>query len=259
MRVPHGSVSLGEALTACTIPFYNGYKFEYLSVRERTKLSENAMQLVKNISTLIFWAFIIALSLYFFLDNVVAFLFGYRSKNFGTTLFNNQLWVVAHLIGGSLALLLGPVQFWQSVRTRYLNFHRISGKIYIAGCTLAGLSALRLSVTSPCVPCRISLLLLAVAVLFTTGAAWYTIRHKNIKAHRQFMVRSYTTVLAFVAVRINDIISLSFLFGTIPDPTFNRTVNEYFFSFVPLLIAEVFLTWLPALKASKPSRKVAKI
>jgi uncharacterized membrane protein YozB (DUF420 family) len=116
---------------------------------------------------------------------------------------------------------------------------------------LIGLSSLRLSLVSYCVPCRISLFLLTLFVLFTTWAAWYTIRNKNIKAHRQFMVRSYICVLAFVAVRIDDVLPLNFLFGTIEDPTFNRTVNEYFFSFVPLLVAEVFLTWIPALRFKK--------
>ena len=60
------------------------------------------------------------------------------------------------------------------------------------------------------------------------------------------MVRSYICVLAFVAVRIDDIYPLDFLFGNIADATFRRVVNEYFFSFVPLLIAEVFMVWLPS-------------
>jgi uncharacterized membrane protein YozB (DUF420 family) len=85
---------------------------------------------------------------------------------------------------------------------------------------------------------------LAVLVLFTTGAAWYCIMEKNIKAHRQFMVRSYVTVLSFVAVRIGDVVSMDFLFGKIADPIFNRVVNEYFFSFVPLICAEIVMTWL---------------
>ena len=37
------------------------------------------------------------------------------------------------------------------------------------------------------------------------------------------------------------IFSSTFLFGQIEDPTYSRTVNEYFFSFVPLIIGEIFL------------------
>jgi len=60
------------------------------------------------------------------------------------------------------------------------------------------------------------------------------------------MTRSYICVLAFVAVRIDDVVSLDFLFGAIEDATFRRVVNEYFFSFVPLIIAEIWMTWIPS-------------
>ena len=60
------------------------------------------------------------------------------------------------------------------------------------------------------------------------------------------MVRSYICVLGFVAVRIDEVIPLDFLFGSITDGTFRRVVNEYFFSFVPLIIAEIFMTWIPS-------------
>jgi uncharacterized membrane protein len=214
------------------------------------------MHFVKNLSTFLLWTAIISLSVYFFLDNVWAFVYGYRSKNFGTSFFNNQFWVVAHLVGGSIAMFLGPVQFWKWVRNANLHLHRLSGKIYMAGAFITGLSALRLSVVSYCVPCRISLFLLAIFLLFTTTAAWYSVKNKNIKAHRQFMVRSYVVLLSFVAVRIDGLIPLDFLFGHIGDPLFKRVVNEYFFSFVPLLTAEILMTWIPSLKRRKVSKSL---
>ena len=65
------------------------------------------------------------------------------------------------------------------------------------------------------------------------------------------MIRSYVCALAFVTVRIDGIFPLDFLFSNIEDPTFRRTVNEYFFSFVPLIIAEIMMTWLPSIKKKK--------
>jgi hypothetical protein len=62
------------------------------------------------------------------------------------------------------------------------------------------------------------------------------------------MIRSYICVFSFVAVRVGGLFPLDFLFGKIDDPTFDRTVNEYFFSFVPLIVGEIFMTWLPTLK-----------
>jgi len=194
------------------------------------------------------WFLIISLSVYFFYDNVLVYFFGYRSKLFGNTFFHNQIWVSMHMAGGTLLLILGPIQFWNWFRNKFIHLHRQLGKIYLVGAALAGLSALGISLISSCLPCRVSLFLLSVFMIVSTGFAWITIKQHNIKAHRQFMIRSYVCALAFVAVRIDGIFPLDILFSNIEDPTFRRTVNEYFFSFVPLIIAEIIMTWLPAIK-----------
>jgi uncharacterized membrane protein len=200
---------------------------------------------------MLFWAIIFTFSLYFFMDNVVAFLFGYRSEYFGDSFFNNQFWMVLHLIGGTMTLLLGPTQFWPFVRNRYLAFHRLAGKVYMFGVLLIGISVARLALVSECVPCRISLFLLGVFAVLSTWIAWKAILGKDLKAHRQMMVRSYVCVLAFVAVRMDQVIPLDFLFGNIEEPTFRRVVNEYFFSFVPLIFAEILMVWFPAVFSKK--------
>ena len=200
----------------------------------------------QNLFLILIWGVIVSFSLYFFYDNVVAFFYGYRNKIFGDTFFNNQFWMVLHLIGGSLALLLGPTQFWPFLRNKYLAFHRLAGKFFMVGVLFIGISAGRLSLISPCAPCRISLFLLTFFAVLSTWFAWKAIKGKNIKVHRQMMVRSYVCVLAFVAVRIDQVIPLDFLFSTIKEPTLRRVVNEYFFSFVPLIFAEIWMVWIPS-------------
>ncbi len=202
--------------------------------------------LLKRFLLFILWVGIILLSVYFFLDNVIAYFYGYRSRMWGNSFFQNQLWVSMHMFGGTLTLLLGPFQFWSFIRNRYMKFHRFSGKLYMLGIGLIGISAGRLSLISACVPCRISLFLLTVFAVLSTLFAWVAIRNRNIKVHRQMMVRSYVCVLAFVFVRVDDIISLEFLFGTIEDNTFRRVVQEYFWSFVPLIFAEIIMVWWPS-------------
>nr|WP_294905759.1 DUF2306 domain-containing protein [uncultured Lacibacter sp.] len=220
------------------------------------KTNQLLMFTLRSVVLSVLWSFIILLSLYFLFDNVVAYFYGYRSRMFGNSLLHNQLWVVMHMFGGSMTLLLGPMQFWPFIRKRFVYFHRLSGKIYMFGILLIGISAGRLSMISTCVPCRISLFLLTLFAVISTWFAWKAIIAKNIKVHRQMMVRSYVCVLAFVAVRVDDIFSLDFLFGQISDPSFRRVVNEYFFSFVPLLIAEIFMTWWPSV-AYTHKRKTA--
>jgi uncharacterized membrane protein len=155
------------------------------------------------------------------------------------------------MVGGTFTLLLGPTQFWAFIRNRFMKFHRFAGKFYMLGIALIGISAGRLSLISPCVPCRISLFLLTVFAVVSTFFAWKAIKAGNIKTHRQMMVRSYICVLAFVLVRVNDVFPLDFLFGKISDPTFARVVQEYFWSFVPLMLAEIWMTWIPAVYKRK--------
>lgn len=204
------------------------------------------MILVKKLLTIIAWIFIVGLSLYFFYDNVIAFFYGYESSTMGNSFFNNQLWLVMHIVGGTLTLFIGPIQFWPFIRNRFINFHRWAGKIYILGIALIGISAGRLSFVSSCVPCRLSLFLLTVFAVLSTFFAWKAIKSRNIKVHRQMMLRSYVCVMAFVAVRLDWIISLDFLFGATKDDLLRRVLNEYFFSFVPLLITEIVISWWPS-------------
>ncbi len=217
------------------------------------------MKFLRTTFIILFWVLILGLSLWFFNTNVLRYLSGFRSKIFGDSFFNNQVWVTMHLVGGSLALLLDPIQFWSFFRNKFMSIHRLSGKIYMAGVLLIGISALRLSLISYCIPCRVSLFILSVLVLLSTGFAYKAIKTKNIKVHRQFMIRSYVCVLSFVAVRIDDIFPLTFLFGQIEDHLFRRTANEYFFSFVPLLITEILMIWWPSVKALVIDKKASDL
>jgi uncharacterized membrane protein len=208
------------------------------------------MRIVKKLFYIIAWVFIVGLSLYFFYDNVIAFFYGYESPSMGKTFFNNQLWLVMHIVGGTITLFLGPLQFWSFIRNRFMNFHRTAGKIYMAGIALIGISAGRLSFISYCVPCRLSLFLLTIFAVLSTFFAWKAIKSRNIKVHRQMMIRSYVCVMAFVAVRLDWIVSLDFLFGVTEDDLMRRVLNEYFFSFVPLLITEIIISWWPSVAYS---------
>ncbi len=202
----------------------------------------------KTLFSVLIWLTIVGLSLYFFLAQVAIYLGGYRSETFGESLFNNQLWVALHLVGGTLALFLGPLQFWKAFRDRFLGFHRISGKLYLFGVLLIGISGLRLSLISSCVPCRVSLFILSVLVCTSALLAWKAILNLKVGIHQRMMIRSYILVFSFVLVRLESLLPLEYLFGEIEDPLLRRVVNEYFFSFVPLLAAEIYWAWWPAVK-----------
>lgn len=200
---------------------------------------------VKRIVLLMFWTLVIFASAYFVWTDVFSYFRGFRSSVFGDSLFRNQLFVVLHMTGGTIALITGPTQFWKAFRDKYTVVHRMMGKLYILGCLMVVASASRTVFFSECRPCQASLLFTTALLLITVMIAWFAIKQRNIKQHRQFMLRSYVLILAFIMVRLNGAISLDFIFGAISDPLLRRTVNEYFFSFVPPLCAEIALTWWP--------------
>ncbi|WP_222983373.1 DUF2306 domain-containing protein [Flagellimonas meishanensis] len=197
----------------------------------------------KTFLLIIFWTFIVSVSAYFYFYNVLGYFFGYRNERFES----NQVWFISHMVGATFSLFLGPIQFWPSIRKKYGSYHKIAGKLYIIGSIIAGISAFRLSLIYDCIGCRYSLVILALLFLLTTSLAWVAIKRKNIVAHRQFMVRSYTCALAFVFIRLYQILPLDFLYGAIDDPELLRTVNEWLFSFVPLIIVEIAMIWVPSI------------
>jgi uncharacterized membrane protein len=201
---------------------------------------------------ILFWLGLIAASISFYLDNAVAYFFGYRNDRFGESLINNQLLFVIHMAGGTCALFIGPIQFWTWFRDRYRRIHRFLGKVYVGGSIIAGITALRLSMINPCQACRYSLLLLSVLLIFFTAAAYYSIRASEIDAHKQFMVRSYVCALAFVLVRLPT----GSFFGMVESRTERGIVTEWFFSLVPLLAVEFWMTWRPALVKAYRARQI---
>ena len=209
------------------------------------------MTRTKKVLLFTFWTVLVLLSVWFYFDNAVGYLFGYRNSRFGETFFTNQVWFVAHILGATCSLFLGPIQFWKAIRTRYIRFHRIAGKIYIVGSLIAAVTAFRLALLFDCIACRYSLIPLAVLFFLTTALAWYAIKKRNIEAHRQFMVRSYTCSLAFIFVRLYQITPIGLAFDPIGNPEIEGIIIEWTFSILPLILVEVFMVWLPSLSARK--------
>src|SRR5215831_11387158 len=56
------------------------------------------------------------------------------------------LW--AHILGGTLALFIGPVQIWLGETERRMSLHRSLGSVYLVGVGLACLGAIYLSLTT---------------------------------------------------------------------------------------------------------------
>ena len=204
------------------------------------------------IGTWLFWLLVAAASAYFYYDNAIAYLFGYRSPRFGNTLLSNQLWFSLHIIAASLPFWLGPTQFSKTVRSRYPRYHRIAGRLYVAGVLVAGLMSLKLSTISDCTGCRVPLATLSIVWLLLTGVAFAAILARNFVLHRHFMILSYTCTLAFVTIRLIYELPDSW-FGFIESNEAVRTNFEWLCWVAPVLFVENFIIASPTIRQRRPA------
>lgn len=208
------------------------------------------------VGTWTFWMLVVAASFYFYLDNAIAYFFGYRSPRFGNTWLANQLWFTLHIVAASLPLWLGPIQFSATVRGRYPRYHRVAGRMYVGGVLVAGLMSIKLSTLSDCAGCRVPLVTLSVVWLLVTGAAFAAILARNFAVHRHFMMLSYTCTLAFVTIRLVYELPGAW-FGFIENNEVLRTNFEWLCWVVPLLFVEVFVIGIPVIKRRRTDQPAA--
>ncbi|WP_233206592.1 DUF2306 domain-containing protein [Caulobacter sp. FWC2] len=145
-------------------------------------------------------------------------------------------WLVVHVAGAAIALLLGSLQFLPGLRK--IGGHRWIGRVYVLGCLVGGVAGLILAPGSFAGPIATagfgSLALIWIAV---TLLGWRAALDRRFVDHRRWMIRSWALTLAAVTLRLYlpavQILDLPFL-------PWYRAIS--FLAWVPnLLVAELWL------------------
>ena len=123
---------------------------------------------------------------------------------FMTVLWQLAPWAVAaHLLGGALALVLGPWQLNGRLRARAIGVHRWLGRGYVVAVVVGSLGALVLApMSQEGLVTHVGFDLLAVLWLLATVQAYRSIRARDLESHRRWMIRSFAMTLAAVTLRI---------------------------------------------------------
>jgi uncharacterized membrane protein len=162
-------------------------------------------------------------------------------------------WLLPHGLAGACAILLGPLQFSDRLRQRYAKFHRVVGRIYIAGAlVLAPLGAyIQYFQERMGGPRSFSIAGLVDAILLmgTTAIAFGFILNGKVQQHRQWMTRSFAIALVFVEVRV-----IGGLTGWDKNPVIIETIVWSCLGFA-VLIADIILQAQELLR-SRPAAKV---
>jgi uncharacterized membrane protein len=113
------------------------------------------------------------------------------------------LGLMIHISGMMFAVLAGPLQLLRRLRERHFGFHRMLGKLYIAGAIVGALGGLYMAQFSASgTVSDVAFTLLALAVLLTTTVAFVRIRAGNVQSHREWMTRSYALVFSAITLRL---------------------------------------------------------
>jgi uncharacterized membrane protein len=111
---------------------------------------------------------------------------------------------LVHIIPGFFFMVLGPLQFAKNIRSRFLRFHRWSGRIFVASGLVIGFTAIWMSlgITSiGGVNQAAATLLFAILFLFSLGKAFLHIHRREIPQHREWMLRAFAIGLAVATIR----------------------------------------------------------
>jgi hypothetical protein len=107
--------------------------------------------------------------------------------------------LIPHALAGTLALLIGPINFSSRIRQRHLRLHRTLGYIYVISVFVGSFTGIALAAGRPGLP---GTSMQAAAWIVCTTAAFVAARNRQIAVHRQWMARSYAVTFTFVSSRV---------------------------------------------------------
>ncbi|KAA0544616.1 DUF2306 domain-containing protein [Bacillus sp. BGMRC 2118] len=111
--------------------------------------------------------------------------------------------LLIHIITASLAILIGPFQFFNRIRQKRKMLHRNLGKVYVVSIFASSVTGIYLSYFAfGGLLSKLGFFTLSIVWLVTTYLAYKYIRMKQIQKHEQWMYRSYAVTFVAVTFRI---------------------------------------------------------
>lgn len=165
-------------------------------------------------------------------------------------------WLLPHGLAGACAIFLGPMQFSDRLRQKYLRLHKTVGWIYVVGALIVAPFGAYIQYFEERTLQQPRSFTMAAAsdaavLMLTTAIALFFVLRGNIQQHRQWMTRSYAVALVFLEVRV---ISGVFGFDTNPKATEVIVWMGVIFA-VPL--ADIVLNWRDFKRAKITQHKAA--
>ncbi len=156
------------------------------------------------VATAVSWAAICLLAAAFIAKYVFHYYLDFSPN--GLAVFWPRRWgLLIHISAGTLALALGPFQFWTGLRNRLTKVHRWTGRLYLLAVAAGSAAGLYMAITTTGGwDYGVALGGLALAWAGCATVAYVAIRQRAINLHRRWMIRTYVVTFAFVVYRLLD-------------------------------------------------------
>jgi len=136
-------------------------------------------------------------------------------NSYNSGFVDHPVMTLTHAVPGLIFMVLGPLQFVGGIRNRFLTFHRWSGRIFLVNSVFIGLSGFVIAVVFPFAGLneQIAIFVFGGAFLVSAGMAYYRIRPREVKKHREWMIRVFSIGLGISTVRV--LVGLLFAFTSL--------------------------------------------
>jgi len=151
--------------------------------------------------SIVFFAMLLTITQYTSFNDKVGFLL------FKQDYLNIRIWKVAfyvHVFSAILALMAGFTQFSDYVLKEHRKLHRVMGRIYAYDILIINFPAgLIMGIyANGHLPSKMAFLILDFLWFIFTYKAVAAIKRKDVKAHKQFMIRSYALTFSAITLRL---------------------------------------------------------
>ncbi|WP_239615058.1 DUF2306 domain-containing protein [Cohnella mopanensis] len=122
--------------------------------------------------------------------------------------------LLVHIFVSFIALVIGWIQFIDSLRARNPEVHRLIGRIYLGCVAIGAVTGVIVGMYTTSYIRQIAFLTLSALWLFTGWKGLHSASHRRFDEHRVWMVRNYAiTLVASTARLITPICILIFVLG----------------------------------------------
>lgn len=126
-----------------------------------------------------------------------------KPASFDSGFGEHRVLTLIHIVPGLLFMLMAPLQFVSTLRTRRPRVHRWIGRIVLVTGLTIGISAVIMSpqLAIGGLPESAATMLFGILFLFSFIRGYLYIRQGNVALHREWMIRAFAIGMAVAAIR----------------------------------------------------------